>query len=83
MANADPVWFHCLHSTFVAFSDMAEKPNLAAAEMRRRIFGGARLLLDSLSDDELVALQPLLLEGEAEIINEACKPYVIRKLPDR
>ena len=49
--------------------------------MRRRIYGGARLLLDSLSDEELAALQPLLFEGEAEIINEACKPYVVRSLP--
>ena len=39
------------------------------------------MLLDDLSDDELVAVQPMLIGGEAEIINEACKPYVIRKLP--
>ena len=50
-------------------------------EMRRRICGGSRILLDSLSRDELTALQPMLVEGEAEIIDEACKPYVIRKLP--
>ncbi len=50
-------------------------------DMRRRIYGGARLLLDSLSDEELAALQPLLIGGEAEIINEACKPYVVRTLP--
>jgi hypothetical protein len=48
--------------------------------MRRRIHGGARLLLDSLSDEELVAVQALLIEGEAEIINEACKPFVVRVL---
>ena len=60
---------------------MPEDPNIAVQEMRRRIYGGARLLLDSLSDEELAAVQPLLLEGEAEIINEACKPYVVRSLP--
>lgn len=49
--------------------------------MRARVFGGARLCLDSLSKAELEAVQPLLLAGEAEIINEACRPYVIRKLP--
>ncbi len=49
--------------------------------MRERIFGGSRLLLDSLTADELAALRPLLVAGEAEIINEACRPYVIRKLP--
>ena len=41
---------------------MPEDPNIAAQEMRRRIYGGARLLLDSLSDEELAAVQPLLLE---------------------
>jgi hypothetical protein len=48
--------------------------------MRRRIYGGARLLLDSLTDEELVAAQALLLEGEAQIISEACKPFVVRVL---
>ncbi len=49
--------------------------------MRRHIFGGAHLLLESLTDNELAALQPMLVAGDAEIINEACKPYVVRKLP--
>ena len=56
-------------------------PKKAEEEMRRRIFGGARMLLDGLNDEELAALQPMLFSGEAEINNEACKPYVIRKLP--
>ena len=60
---------------------MREAEASPAAEMRRRIYGGARLLLDSLTEEELAAAQLLLLSGEAEIINEACKPYVIRKLP--
>lgn len=59
---------------------MSGDPNIAVQDMRRRIHGGARLLLDSLSDEELVAVQSLLLEGEAEIINEACKPFVVRVL---
>jgi hypothetical protein len=59
---------------------MSDDPNIAAQDMRRRIYAGARLLLDSLSDEELVAAQALLLEGEAEIINEACKPFVVRVL---
>ena len=49
--------------------------------MRQRIFGGARLQLDLLSESELADLQPMLLSGEAEIINEGCRPFVIRKLP--
>jgi hypothetical protein len=48
--------------------------------MRNRINGGARMLLDSLSDEELVAAHALIREGEAEIINEACKPFVVRVL---
>ena len=52
---------------------MSGDPNIAVQDMRRRIFGGARLLLDSLSDEELVAAQALIFEGEAEIMSEACK----------
>ncbi len=54
--------------------------NIAEQEMRRRIHTGARLLLDSLSDEELVAAGTLIREGEAEIINEACKPFLVRVL---
>lgn len=60
---------------------MPSDPREAEEEMRRRILGGARVLLDSLDKEELAALQPMLFAGEAEIIHEACKPYVIRKLP--
>jgi hypothetical protein len=51
---------------------MVSNPREAEEEMHHRIFGGARLLLDSLNAEELVALQPMLFSGEAEIINEAC-----------
>ena len=54
--------------------------NIAEQDMRRRIQAGARLLLDSLSDEEMVAVGALIREGEAEIINEACKPFVFRVL---
>ncbi len=60
---------------------MSSDPNIAEQEVRRRIHTGARLLLDSLSDEELVAVGTLIREGEAEIINEACKPFVVRVLP--
>jgi hypothetical protein len=59
---------------------MSGDPNTAVQDMRRRIHAGARLLLDSLSDEELVAAGALIREGEAEIINEACKPFVVRVL---
>ncbi len=59
---------------------MSGGPNITEQEMRRRIHAGARLLLDSLSDEEMVAAGVLIREGEAEIINEACKPFVVRVL---
>ena len=61
---------------------MSDDSKKAEDEMRRRIFGGSRLSLSSLSKKELEALQPLLLSNEAKIIGEACRPFVIRKLPD-
>ncbi len=48
--------------------------------LRARVRGGAYLLLDKLSDEELVAMQSLLLSGEAEIVNSACKPFLVAKL---
>lgn len=59
---------------------MRSDPKIALMEMRRRIEGGSRLLLDSLGEDELAAVYALILEGKAEIICEACKPYVVRAL---
>ncbi len=59
---------------------MPDDPNIAAQDMRRRVYAGARLLLDNLSKEELVAAQALILEGEAEIIHEACKPFLVRVL---
>ncbi len=59
---------------------MSGDPNIAAQDVRRRIHAGARLLLDSLSDEELAAAYALIRKGEAEIINEACKPFVVRVL---
>ena len=52
----------------------------ALEQLRARVIGGSYLLLDSLSDEELVAMQSLLLSGEAEIINSACKPFLVAKL---
>ena len=59
---------------------MSGDPNISVQDMRRRIYAGARLLLDSLSNEELVAANVLIREGEAEIISEACKPFPVRVL---
>lgn len=50
------------------------------ARLRRKIGGGASLLLDSLSDAELEAMQELLFNGEAEIVGAACKPFLQARL---
>jgi hypothetical protein len=39
---------------------MADDPNMALEELRRRIRGGARPLLDGLSNEELVAAHTLI-----------------------
>ena len=56
-----------------------ETPDATLSRMRDRILGGNRLLLDTLSSDELAAVQSLIFSEEAEIISEACKPFVIAK----
>ena len=52
----------------------------ATPDLRDRIHRGARLQLDTLSRDELTAMAALIRDGEAEIINEVCKPFLVRAL---
>ena len=59
-------------------SKSSQAKNLEA--LRERILGGGSLLLDQMSEAQLVAMQEMLFRGEAEIINSACKPYLIAKL---
>ena len=47
---------------------------------RQRVKGGGQVALDSLSADELEAMQSLLFDDEIEIVNSACKPYVVARL---
>jgi hypothetical protein len=48
--------------------------------LRERVLGGGYLLLDTLTEDELVAMQSMLFNDEAEIVNSACKPFLVAKL---
>ena len=48
--------------------------------LRKRVLGGGYLLLDTLTEDELVAMQSMLFNDEAEIVNSACKPFLVAKL---
>ena len=57
-----------------------ENPKVVLEELRKRVLGGSSLLLDSLTDEELIAIQELIFKDEAEIVSSACKPYLIAKL---
>ena len=48
--------------------------------LRERVLGGGYILLDTLTQDELVAMQSMLFNEEAEIVNSACKPFLVAKL---
>jgi hypothetical protein len=49
-------------------------------QLRERVLGGGYILLDTLTEDELVAMQSMLFSDEAEIVNSACKPFLVAKL---
>ena len=57
-----------------------ENPEVVLESLRKRVLSGGNLLLDSLTDEELVAMQELIFKDEAEIVSSACKPYLIAKL---
>ena len=64
-------------------SDNARKddnPKVVLERLRKRVLGGGNLLLDSLTDGELIAMQDLIFKDEAEIVSSACKPYLTAKL---
>jgi len=57
-----------------------ETPKAVLERLRKRVLGGGNLLLDSLTDKELIAMQELIFKDEAEIVSSACKPFLIAKL---
>ena len=57
-----------------------ENPEVVLESLRKRVLGGGSLLLDSLTDEELVAMQELIFKDEAEIVSSACKPFLTAKL---
>jgi hypothetical protein len=64
-------------------SDTARKDDnrkIVLERLRKRVLGGGNLLLDSLTDGELIAMQDLIFKDEAEIVSSACKPYLTAKL---
>ena len=64
-------------------SNNHQKPVDPATTLRRvreRILGGSRILLDTLTTNELAAAHTLIFSEEAEIVSEACKPFLVAKL---
>ena len=64
-------------------SDTARKnetPEVILERLRDKVLGGSSLLLDSMSDEELVAMQKMIFKDEAEIVSSACKPFLTAKL---
>ena len=61
-------------------SEPLATPDKVYEALRARVLGGGYVLLDSLDEQQLVAMQSLLLNGEAEIVNSACKPFLVAKL---
>ena len=57
----------------------SEERNPALAELRRRVSNGAYIQIDSLDETGLAAMQTLLFNEEAEIVNSACRPVLIAK----
>jgi hypothetical protein len=57
-----------------------ENPEVVLGRLRKKVLGGSSLLLDSLTDEELIAMQKMIFKDEAEIVSSACKPYLIAKL---
>lgn len=55
-------------------------PAKTLEQLRNRVLGGSYICLDTLTDEELAALQELISSGEAEIVSSACRPHVIKKL---
>ena len=60
--------------------DKSDNSNTTLERLREGVVGGAYILLDTLIEDELVAMQSMLFNDEAEIVNSACKPFLVAKL---
>jgi hypothetical protein len=57
-----------------------ENSHATLERLRERVLGGGYILLDTLTNAELVAMQSMLFSNEAEIVNSACKPFLVAKL---
>ncbi len=60
-------------------SGKSDQGNTTLERLCAKVLGGGYVLLDSLTEDELVAMQSRLFNDEAEIANSACKPFLVAK----
>ena len=73
-SHARVIFFSACQISFIRM----KTPRLAYRRFAREY--SAALLVENLTDEELVAMHELLLEGKAEIVNSTCRPYLIAKL---
>ena len=48
----------------------------AVDNLWQKLQAGRQLLVEQLADEELSAMHELILEGKAEIVGLACRPYL-------
>jgi len=56
-----------------------ENPEVVLERLRKKVFGDSSLLLDSVTAEELIAMQKIIFKDEAEIVSSAGKPYLMAK----
>ncbi len=59
--------------------EIIEPPSTTLNRLRTLLASGGSMLLESLSEQELAAMQTLIGSGEAEIVSSACRPYLAAK----
>jgi hypothetical protein len=55
----------------------SDNSNTTLERLRERVLGGAYILLDTLTEDELVAMQSMLFNDEADLIGRHCQAPVL------
>ena len=55
-------------------------PIATKKRLRKELLSGSMLIIEDLNENELAAMNQLLLDGDVEIISSACRPYLASKL---
>jgi hypothetical protein len=78
--QVDGTKLHGIKNMTTEIQRKTDNSNTTLERLRERVLGGGYILLDTLTENELVAMQSMLFNDEAEIINSACKPFLVAKL---